>query len=140
MSEENELLKLDRQERIPSEPVTLECGEIFDPELLNRPDPEFLSEMDSFLSDPMRPLIKILAQSLEAIKPPKAFEMVQSEHKVKIFRMHALMKPKDISSVEATIEAILNEGYCCHIPTVCNDFLIMDFSRRKETEENEREQ
>jgi len=123
----------------PSEPVTLECGEIFDPELLNRPDPNFLEEMEGLIDNPMLAVVKPLMQYFEAIKP-KYLEPIKSEHKVKIFRLSALAKPKEIANVEAAIEAILNDGYCCHIPTVVNDFVIMDFSRRKETEENEREQ
>lgn len=117
------------------EPIRLESEAIFDSDL-ERPDPEFLSEMDSFLSDPMKPLIRILTQSLEAIKPPRAmvYDPPAQDHKVRIFRLN---DQANLTEIESQIESILNDGWCYHHPTVINDFLIMDFSRRKEIEENE---
>jgi hypothetical protein len=122
-----------------SEPVKIETDNVFDPELLNRPDPEFLNEMEEFLDNPMKPLVGLLSQYLERMAP-KAFEPVKQEHKVRIFKLSALAKPKETSHIESAIESYLNDGYCCHMPTVVGDYVIMDFSRRKETEENERKQ
>ncbi len=115
----------------PSEPIRLESEDIFNSELLDSvgyPMPQ----AGEFVDNPMAALMQPLIQYFEAIKP-KAFEPIKSEHKVKIFRLPALAKPKEIANVESVIETILNEGYCCHIPIVCNDYVIMDFSRRKET-------
>jgi len=113
----------------PSEPIRLESEGIFD-------SPGYpLPQEGEFIDNPMAALMQPLIQYFEAIKP-KALEPIKSEHKVKIFRLPALAKPKEIAAIESTIEAFLNEGYCCHIPTVCNDFLIMDFSRRKEDKDN----
>jgi len=118
----------------PSEPIRLETEAVFDPELLQRPDPNFLEEIEGFLDNPMKPLVGLLGQYLERMSP-KAFEPIKSEHKVRIFRIDDRTV---LAEVAAEIETFLNDGYCCHIPTVCNDFLIMDFSRRKETEEDGR--
>ena len=120
----------------PNEPITLECGEIFDPELLNSSDPNFLADMDSFLKDPMTSLMKILTQSLSA-HMPRPLEPIKTEHKVKIF---CFDKGTSWDEIAKQIEDLLNDGYCCHMPTIVGDYVIMDFSRRKETEENEREQ
>ncbi len=111
----------------PSEPIRLESEDIFDS--VGYPPPQ----AGEFINNPMATLMQPLIGYFEAIKP-KALEPIKSEHKVKIFRLPALAKPKEIANIEAMIEALLNEGYCCHMPTVCNDFLIMDFSRRKEGE------
>lgn len=117
----------------PSEPIRLETEKIFDPEL-ERPDPEFLSEMEEFLDNPMKPLVGLLGQYLERMTP-KAFEPVKTEHKVRIFRLNDKTKRGEVAS---EIEALLNDGYCCHMPTVVGDYVIMDFSRRKESEEDGR--
>jgi len=134
MPEQNEPLKSGQQERIPSEPVRIETENVFDPELLQRPDPNFLEEMEGFLDNPMKPLVGLLGQYLERMSP-KAFELIKSEHEVRIFQIN---DTANLEEIAAEIETFLNDGYCCHIPTVCNDFLIMDFSRRKESEEDER--
>lgn len=120
MSEEKEFLPIP-----PSEPVKIETEGVF--------NQDYLEEMSSF-DNPMAAIMKPLTQYFEAIRP-KPLEFPKSEHKVKIFRLPALAKPREIAAVESAIEAILNDGYCCHMPTVCGDFLIMDFSRRKETKE-----
>ncbi len=139
MSELGEQLKNEEVKRIleeslpkPSEPIRLESEGIFDS--LGYP----LLQEEEFINNPMAAFTQSLIQYLEAIKP-KAFalEPIKSEHKVRIFRLLALAKPKEIAAIESAIEAFLNEGYCCHIPIVCNDFLIMDFSRRKENKEND---
>lgn len=123
----------------PIKPPEIETENIFDPEL-EKPDPNFLEEMNEFLDDPMKPIVKMLGQYLESIKPPMALGPIKSEHKVKIFWLHRSLKLEEVEQIETMIEDLLNDGYCSHPPVVCNDFLIMDFSRRKETEENEREQ
>lgn len=129
------------QVRNPGEPELskseIETENIFDPELLNRPDPAFLEEMGGFLDNPMGPLIKVLAQSLEACAPKPLVlpDPPKTEHKVKIFWLHRSLKIEEVEEIETVIEAFLNDGYR-GFPTVCNDFLIMDFSRRKETEED----
>lgn len=115
--------------------MKLETDGVFDSELLNPPDLSFLAEMDSFLKDPMTALMKILTQSLDAVRP-RAFEPFKSEHKVRIFRFN---DKTNRSKVAAEIEELLNDGYCCHMPTPCGDFLIMDFSRRKDDERQERQ-
>jgi len=91
-----------------------------------------------FIDNPMAALMQPLIQYFEAIKPPMAFTTPpKTEHKVRVFRFTDRTLP---AKIEEEIQAILNDGYCCHMPTVVNNFVIMDFSRRKETEENEREQ
>lgn len=117
----------------PSKPPEIETENIFDPELLNRPDPAFLEEMGGFLDNPMGPVMKMLTQYMETFKPsPIVYDPPPQEHKVRIF---CLDRAADLHVVEREIESYLNNGYR-GFPTVCNDFLIMDFSRRKESEEN----
>jgi hypothetical protein len=120
---------------LPSEPIRLETESVFDPELLRRIQEE---DNDSFDDDPMNPIVKMLREYLDSIKPPTAFTTPpKTEHKVRVFQF----TDRTFSArVEEEIQAILNDGYRCHMPTVVGDFVIMDFSRRKESEENEREQ
>jgi hypothetical protein len=95
-----------------------------------------MPQAGEFIDDPMAALMQPLIQYFESIKP-KVFEPVKSEHKVKIFWLHRSLKIEEVEQIETMIEDLLNNGYCCHMPTVCSDFVIMDFSRRKESEENE---
>jgi hypothetical protein len=95
---------------------------------------------EEFFDNPMGPIMKMLGRYLDSIRPPTvmAYDPLRpprSEHKVKIFRLN---DQADLTQIESAIEEYLNNGYCCHTPAVVNDFLIMDFSRRKETEENEK--
>lgn len=122
-------------EPFPVKPPELETDGVFDADL-ERPAPAFLNEIGEFLDNPAGAILQMLAQSLEALRP-RAYEPIKSEHKVKIFRLNDRTV---LAEVEAEIEAFLNDGYCCHMPAVCGDFLIMDFSRRKENEQNGREQ
>lgn len=115
----------------PSKAPEIETENIFDPDL-EKPDPKFLEEMEGFLDNPMNMVMKVLTNYLDSLKP-RIPEPIKSEHKVRIFRLNDRTV---LAEVEAQIEAFLNDGYCCHMPTTCNDFLMMDFSRRKETEEN----
>jgi len=62
------------------------------------------------------------------------------EHKVRIYQLVEEYNLEALEQMAAEMEAFLNDGYCCHMPTVVNNYVIMDFSRRKEPEENEREQ
>lgn len=118
---------------VPSKPPEIETENIFDPELLNR----IQEEDDSFDDDPMNPIVKMLREYLESIKPPMAFTTPpKSEHKVRIFQLNESIGLVAIDSIERTIEDLLNAGYCCHMPTVVNDYVIMDFSKRKESEED----
>lgn len=124
-------------EETPSEPVKIETEGVFDPSLLDQPDPKFLEEMGAFLDNPMTPIIKMLTQSLESLRP-KPFEfpaLPLAEHRVKIFRLN---DQADLAQIESAIEEYLNNGWCCHHPTICGDFVLMDFSRRKESEEDGR--
>lgn len=118
----------------PIKPPEIETENIFDPDL-EKPDPQFLEEMNALMDNPLTAIIKPLTQYFESIKPPMAFERVKSEHKVRIFQINNWTNADEIA---ANIEALLNEGYCCHIPTVVGDYVIMDFSRRKESEEDGR--
>jgi hypothetical protein len=114
----------------PSEPIRLETESVFDPELLKR----IQEEDDDFDNDPMNPLMKMLREYLDSIKPPMAFATPpKTEHKVRVFRFNDRTLP---GVVEAEMQALFDDGYCCHMPTVVGDFVIMDFSRRKESEEN----
>lgn len=120
----------------PSEPIRLETEGVFDS--AGYPLPLEAMMGDEFFDGPMGPLMKMLGRYLDSIKPPMAFTTPpKTEHKVRVFRM---TDDTMISYVEAEMERFLNDGYCCHMPTVVGDFVIMDFSRRKETDENEREQ
>ena len=118
---------------LPNEPIRLETESIFDPELLKRIQEE---DNDSFDDDPMNPIIKMLREYLESLRP-RIPEPIKTEHKIRVFRFTDRTLPAE---VEAEMQALFDDGYCCHMPTVVNNFVIMDFSRRKETEENEREQ
>jgi hypothetical protein len=114
----------------PNEPIRLETDGVFDS--AGYPFPQ----AGEFTDNPMATLMQPLIQYFEAIKP-KAFEPPKTEHKVRVFQF----TDRTFSArVEEEIQAILNDGYRCHMPTVVGDFVIMDFSRRKESEENEREQ
>ena len=132
MSAENELLKSGQQEETQSEPIRLETEEVFDLEKL---------EPDLFQDDPLKMYaslvsdLKHMASCFMRPSPIIAYAPPEQDHKVRIFRVYDQMR---LTEVESQIESILNEGWCCHHPVVVGDFLIMDFSRRKETEENER--
>lgn len=135
---ENELLGIGRQEEVPSEPIRLESDGIFDS--AGYPTP---SESDPFTEDPLAKFADRLVGGMERLMPampspgPIVFTPPPAEHKVRIFRFY---DKADLAFIERQIETLLNDGYSCHIPTVCGDFVIMDFSRRKESEENERKQ
>lgn len=130
----------------PSEPIRLESEEVFDSDLLNQSDrdvanPGFLSEseMDAFQDNPLK-LYAGLVGDLKSMasrfmQPPRAmvYDPPAQDHKVRVFRLN---DQANLTEVESQIESILNDGWCCHHPTVCGDFLIMDFSRRKESEEH----
>jgi hypothetical protein len=131
MSKQGDPLRLDQQEKIPSEPIKLETDGVFDS--ANYPIPQ----AGELIDNPMAALMQPLIQYFESIKPPMVFEPPKTEHKVRIFRFH---DRSVLSAIEEEIQSFLDDGYCCHIPTVVGDFVIMDFSRRKEAEENEREQ
>jgi hypothetical protein len=132
MSEENKT-------EIPSEPIRLETDGVFDS--AGYPLPLEAMMGDEFFDNPMGPLMKMLGRYLDSIKPPMAFTTPpKTEHKVKIFWLHRSLKIEEIEQIELMIEDLLNNGYCSHMPTTVGDFVIMDFSRRKETEENERKQ
>jgi hypothetical protein len=118
----------------PSEPIRLETESVFDPELDSAGYPLPIEE--SFMDNPMAAMLQPLIQYFEAIKP-KMSEPIKTEHKVKIFWLHRSLKLEEIELIEKMIEDLLNDGYCCHMPTAVNDFVVMDFSRRKETEANE---
>lgn len=112
----------------PSEPIRLETDGVFDS--AGYPFPP----VGEFIDNPMAGLLQPLIQYFESIKP-KYLEPIKSEHKIRIYHF----KEYDSASLEGIaeeIENLLNDGYCCHMPTVVNNFVIMDFSRRKETEEN----
>jgi hypothetical protein len=122
MTEENKT-------EVPSDSIRLETENIFDS--VGYPMPQ----AGEFIDNPMAALMQPLIQYFEAIKP-KTFEPIKSEHKVKIFRLNDRTV---LAEVEAKIQTFLNEGYCCHMPTVVNDFVIMDFARRKDDERQERQ-
>jgi hypothetical protein len=136
MSELREQLK-NEVERIleeklpePNEPIRLETDGVFDSAGYPMPG--------EFIDNPMAALMQPLIQYFESIKPPMAFTTPpKTEHKVRVFRFNDRTLP---GVVEAEMQELFDDGYCCHMPTVVGDFVIMDFSRRKEVEENEREQ
>jgi len=139
MSELREQLKseveriLEEELPEPSEPIRLETDGVFDSAGYPMPG--------EFIDNPMAALMQPLIQYFEAIKPPMAFTTPpKTEHKVRIYQLVEEYDLEALEAMAAEMEAFLNDGYCCHIPTVVNNFVIMDFSRRKETEENEREQ
>lgn len=118
-----------------SEPIRLETEAVFDPELLKRIQEE--DQYDDSFYDPMKPLVSMLREYLESIKPPMAFTTPpKTEHKVRIYQLAKEYNLPAMEAFAAEIEALLNDGYCCHMPTVVGDYVIMDFSRRKESEEN----
>lgn len=110
------------------DPIRLETDGVFDS--AGYPLPLRGEFIDNLMATLMQPLI----QYFEAIKP-KMPEPIKSEHKVKMYHFKCTEGDPadlvDLVEVEREIEAFLNDGYCCHIPTVVNGFLIMDFSRRK---------
>jgi hypothetical protein len=114
-----------------SEPIRLETDGVFDS--AGYPLPLEAMMGDEFFDNPTGPLMKMLGRYLDSIKPPMAFTTPpRAEHKVRIFLLDGAA---DLQAIEGAIEGYLNDGYCSHMPTVVNDFVIMDFSRRKETEE-----
>ena len=119
----------------PNEPIRLESEEVFDSDLLGRPDPEL------FMDDPMKMYadliggLRSMTSNFMRPRPAMVYDPPAQEHKVRIFRVYDQM---NLAEVESQIESILNEGWCCHHPVVVGDFLIMDFSRIKESEENEK--
>jgi len=117
---------------VPNEPIRLETEGVFDS--AGYPLPLEAMMNDEFFDNPMGPLMKMLGRCLDSIKPPMAFTTPpKTEHKVRVFRFTDRTLP---AKVEEEIQAILNDGYCCHMPTVVNNFVIMDFSRRKESQED----
>ena len=112
----------------PNEPLRIETENIFDSEPAD----------DPFEDNPMKMLRGMMGDLKEmALNPrPIGFMPPPSEHKVKIFRLHEFLTPTDLEYVEKTIEEFLNDGYRCHALAVCGDYLIMDFSRIKESEED----
>lgn len=90
-----------------------------------------------FMDNPLAAIFKPLTEYFKAIKPPMTLEPPKSEHKVRIFYLPVVAPLEHLKKIESEIEAALNDGYYCHMPTVVNDYVIMDFSRRKETKENE---
>lgn len=116
---------------IPSEPIRLETGGVFDS--AGYPLPLEAMMGDEFFDNPMGPLMKMLGRYLDSLKPPMAFTTPpKTEHKVKIFWLHRSCKIEEIEQIELMIEDLLNDSYCCHMPTVVGDYVIMDFSRRKD--------
>lgn len=141
MSELREQLESEVK-RIIDEPmpeIEIETKNIFDPELDSLHSPlRFTGE--PFPGDPMQ-VIAGMMRDLKDMAPqfmpsPIVYEPPPSEHKIRIFRLN---DHSDLPQIESAIEEFLNNGYRGY-PITCNDFLIMDFSRRKEIEENEREQ
>lgn len=141
MSEQNPLAEWSKErvrqinERVspepPSEPVKIETDGVFDSELLDSAGYPMPPEIDSLLSDPMGVMLKMLGNYFDSMRP-RAVKPIKTEHKVRIFQIN---DRANLEEIAAEIEALLNDGYCCHMPTPCGDFLIMNFSRRKETEE-----
>lgn len=120
-----------------SEPIRLESGDVFSQGVFNQ---DYLeeAEQEPFDDNPMVPMMRAAAvEYVKAIRaqPVTLAELPKTEHKVRIFRFAALAKSKEIAAIESAIESYLNDGYCCHMPTVVGDYVIMDFSRRKESEE-----
>ncbi len=132
----NEEVKRILEESIPkpSEPIRLESEAVFDPDL-EKP------ELDIFQNDPMKMYaslvgdLKHMASRFMQPRPAMVYDPPAQEHKVRIFRLNDRVR---LAEVESQIESILNEGWCCHHPVVVGDFLIMDFSKRKESEEDGR--
>lgn len=117
----------------PKEPIRLESEGVFSPTSLS----DLGLDSHELIDNPMAAIMKPIIQYFEAIRPPMAFTAPpKSEHKVRIFRLSVMAKPKEIAVLESAIETLLNDGYCYHMPTVVNDYVIMDFSRRKEIEED----
>lgn len=128
-----------RSERIPEpkEPIKIETEGVFNQDYLEEAEPK------PFDDNSMVPMMMMRAAAAEYVKairaqPPAFAEPPKSEHKVRIYQLTAEYNQAALEAFAAEMEAFLNEGYCCHMPTVVNDYVIMDFSRRKESEENEK--
>lgn len=112
------------RERQPMKAPEIETENIFDSEPAD----------DPFEDNPMKMLRGMMGDLKDmALNPRPIGFMPPLEHKVKIFCFDGATNHQVI---EAEIEALLNAGYRCHAPAVCGDFLIMDFSRIKESEED----
>lgn len=111
-----------------NEPISLETEKIFDPEF-EQPAP------GSILDDPIMAYADRIMDGLKDMMPtPMVYDPPLSEHKVRIFRLN---DRASLGQIENAIEEYLNNGYR-GFPTVVNDFVIMDFSRRKEAEKDGR--
>jgi hypothetical protein len=118
----------------PSKPPEIETEGVFDPSLLDSAGHSLPPESDPFTEDPLARFADRLVGGMERMAvnhAPMIFEPPPTEHKVRIY---LLDRAGDLQAIEREIESYLNNGYR-GFPTVCNDFLIMDFARRKESEE-----
>ena len=118
-----------------NEPIKLESENVFDPDLRERDaaDPGFLPGVD----DPMlTQYSKFLSRMEGMLRSPMAagFDRPKFEHQVRIYKLDDSMIRAEICT---EIEALLNDGYHCQFPAViCNQYAMLQFSRRKEEEEH----
>lgn len=113
----------------PSKPPEIETEGVF--------NQDYLEDPGAFIDNPMAAMLQPLIRYFESIKPPMAsIERPKLEHKVRIYQLAKEYNLPAMEAFAAEIEALLNDGYCCHMPTVVGDYVIMDFSRRKESEED----
>jgi hypothetical protein len=123
----NEPIKRDGEEPI------IDSEDIFDPDFTDRganvANPDWLPGM----TDPVTAVVGALKEFM----PTRAdlFKSPKLEHKVRIFVFNDSMNREE---VRAEIEALLNDRYHLQFPSViCNDYVMLDFSRRMEEEDDE---
>jgi hypothetical protein len=123
-----ELIKNDGEETL-----NIESENIFDPDLTNRGanvnDPDWLPGVTNPVTEIVGVLKELMPTRADLFKPPNL------EHKVRIYVFNDSMNREEM---RAEVEALLNDGYHLQFPSViCNDYVMLDFSRRMEEEEDD---
>jgi hypothetical protein len=120
------------KEPTTNEPI-IDSENIFDPDLAdqssNVTNPDFLPGVTDPVMAVVGALKELMPTRADFLKPPNL------EHKVRIYVFNESMNREE---VRAEVEALLNDGYHLQFPSViCNDYAMLDFSRRKEDEDSE---
>ena len=123
----NEPIKRDGEEPI------IDSENIFDPDLADRranvDNPDWLPGVTDPVTAVVGALKELMPTRADLFKPPNL------EHKVRIYEFNNSMNREE---VRAEVEALLNDGYHLQFPSViCNDYVMLDFSRRKEDKEEQ---
>ena len=121
------------EEPTTNEPINLESENIFDPDLADQsPDvtnPDWLPGVTDPVTAVVGALKELMPTRADFLKPPNL------EHKVHIYVFNDSMNREE---VRAEVEALLNDGYHLQFPSIiCNDYVMLDFSRRKEDKEEQ---